>query len=267
FGDSFHLVDDVTRRRELLDTHPVLLRIDGARGARKLLAVGGLADVRRTEIERVLGWVDVDAVEKLSAEHLDAGDMPVAERGQLLDESNSIDPQIDASAPSGVFQTLRGVEARDAGTASADVRLDDDRKAKAACRLPGERGVVDDQRPRIGKPELVEDVKLQCLGRLHRLARRAVHHRDANPLEVSQPALGMKGYLTMSAQICRRTGAIEYEGERRRRLRRVIRMRGGVDALVAQTAPIELGEQRLEPVRMLVVDRDRSIGCCRHLIL
>jgi hypothetical protein len=41
-------------------------------------------------------------------------------------------------------------------------------------------------------------------------------------------------------------------------------MRRGIDAHVGYLAPIELSEQRPEPVGMLVVDGDWSVGCCRH---
>src|SRR2546423_3916240 len=41
----------------------------------------------------------------------------------------------------------------------------------------------------------------------------------------------------------------------------------GIDALVRHLAPIELGEKRTKPVRVLVINPDRSCGCCRHFVL
>ena len=45
-------------------------------------------------------------------------------------------------------------------------------------------------------------------------------------------------------------------------------MRGGVEALIWNGPPFELGEQRLEPIGVLVIDRERLLWACgAHLIL
>jgi hypothetical protein len=41
-------------------------------------------------------------------------------------------------------------------------------------------------------------------------------------------------------------------------------MRGSIDAFERDVAPLELGEEWLEPIRVLVVDRDRTIRRSRH---
>src|SRR5215207_1400631 len=73
--DPLHLTDDLGRRGEALDAHAVLGGVDGARAAHELLARGRLADVGRAEVEGARGRVDVDRVQELAAEHLDASDV------------------------------------------------------------------------------------------------------------------------------------------------------------------------------------------------
>ena len=63
--------------------------------------------------------------------------------------------------------------------------------------------------------------------------------------------------LPVSAQIRRRARAVDDERIRNVVLRRIEDVRRRVEAHVRKPAPVELGEERLEPVGMLVVDRDR----------
>ena len=66
--------------------------------------------------------------------------------------------------------------------------------------------------------------------------------------------------LAVAAQIRRRARAVEDERIRHVVLRRIEDVRRRVEAHVRQAAPLELGEERLEPVGMFVVDRDRLHG-------
>ena len=193
--------------------------------------------------------------------------MPVAERRQLLDQRRLVDAEVDASGAGGVVETCHGIEAGDPRAAAADVRFDHDREPQSTRGLRCHRSVVDHPRFGIRQTQLLEDVELQRFRRLHLVAGRAINHRNTDPLQMPEPAFGVKRYLTMAAQICRRTRAIEYQRVRRLRLGRIIGMRGCIHALVRDRATIELGEQRSEPVGVLVVNRNRSIGCCRHLVL
>jgi len=251
----------------LLDAHSVLRRIDRARAAGKLLAVGGLADIGGAKVERIFGRINVDRVEEISVEDFDARDVRIPERRELLNERDVIHAEIDQSHAGGGSERLRVVEAGDARSAPANVRLHDDGESQVTGSFRSERAIVDHPRSRIREVELLEYVELERLRNLHLVGGGTVHERNSDPLEVTQPAQSMKGYLLVSAQVRRRTRSIENQRVGRLSLGRIVVMRRGIDARVGYLAPIELGEQRLEPIRMLVVDRDRSIGCCRHCIL
>src|SRR5438045_3623379 len=76
--------------------------------------------------------------------------------------------------------------------------------------------------------------------------------------------------LSMSAEICRRTRAVEDEGERYvlGALGRIKAVRGRVEAFVRDAPSFQLGEERLEPIWMLVIDRERLVAVCSaHLVL
>src|SRR5438309_683453 len=85
-----------------------------------------------------------------------------------------------------------------------------------------------------------------------------------------QPVQRVERALRMAPEIRRWARAIEDD-----RVRNVlgifggiVRMRRGVEPLVWNAAPFQLGEQRFEPVRMLVVDRERLlVSCDAHVAL
>ena len=262
--DSLDLADYLARRFELLDPHAVLLGVDRARGARKLLAVGGLADVGRAEIERILGWINVDGVEKLAVENLDARDVPVVKRCQFLGEGDLVDPHVDRTRLGSCRERLRAIEAGDAGPASADVGFHDYRKAEALRGLRSEGGIVDDPRLGIREPKLVEDVELERLGSLHLIGHGSVHDGNADALQVPQPAQRVEGDLSVAAEIRGRARPVEDQRIWRLTLGRIVRVRRGVHSHIWNPSPVQLGEEWPEPVGVLVVDRDRSIGCCGH---
>ena len=138
-GNSFDLPDDLTGWLELFDTHAVFLGVDGAGTARKLFAVGGLADVGRAEIEGIFCRVNVDCVKKLSVENFHARDVRVAQRRQLLDERHSVDAKVDHPAFRRLFERRRIVKTGDAGATATDVRLDDNRVAQTTSGVWSER--------------------------------------------------------------------------------------------------------------------------------
>ena len=69
----------------------------------------------------------------------------------------------------------------------------------------------------------------------------------------------VEGRLPVAAQIRRRARAIDDERVGHVVLGRIEDVRRGVEPHVRQSAPLELGEERLEPVGMFVVDR-RSVA-------
>src|SRR5262245_41822736 len=84
----------------------------------------------------------------------------------------------------------------------------------------------------------------------------SVDDRNADTLEMPQPVQRVERRLTVAAQIRRRARTIEHERIRCVVFRWIEDVRGRVESRVRQTAPLQLGEERLEPVGMFVVDRD-----------
>src|SRR6185437_15610252 len=142
--------------------------------ARQLFSISRLTNVGGTEIEGVLGRVNVDCVKKLSVEHLDAGDVAVAQRRQLLHQRHSIDAEVDPATLCRLRQCSGIVETRDARSAATDVWLHHNRESEPASRLWRQRRVVDDANRGVGKPELLENIELQRFRGLHLVAGGAV---------------------------------------------------------------------------------------------
>ena len=165
-----------------LDSEPGLRRVDRARTAHELDAVVRLAGVGRTEIERPDRGEDLDRVEVLAAERLDADDVAVAKRRGLLHERDAVDPELDLAALDRAGERLFRFVANDAGAAAADVRLHQHRIAKVLRGLQRERRIVDRARPRIRKPELLEQIELRRLRELVGVDVRAVDDGHADPL-------------------------------------------------------------------------------------
>src|SRR5262249_11525276 len=82
--NALHLLNDLVRRRVTLDFQSGFWSVYGASTTRKLLASRGAADVGGAEIESFTGKMDLDAVEKLSAYHLDANNVSTASRDKFL---------------------------------------------------------------------------------------------------------------------------------------------------------------------------------------
>src|SRR5512143_1921092 len=70
----------------------------------------------------------------------------------------------------------------------------------------------------------------------------------------------VEGRLPVAAQVRRRARAIHDERVGNVVFRRIETVRGGVEPDVRQVAPLELGEEQLEPVGVLVVDGDGFHG-------
>ncbi len=120
------------------------------------------------------------------------------------------------------------------------------------------RGIVDHQRARRRKPERLQQVELRRLREFQRIRRRSVHHRNAQPLDVPEEVLRVERRRRVPADVRRRRGAIDHERVRRLPLEGVEGVRRGVEAHVRRPATLELGEERAEPVGVLVEDGDRK---------
>src|SRR5213082_1629974 len=70
--------------------------------------------------------------------------------------------------------------------------------------------------------------------------------------------------VAVAAQVRRGTHPVEHERIGRPPVTRVEAVIRGVDSHVRHAAPVELLEQGPEPVRVLVVDRDRALGGRAH---
>ena len=105
--DALDRVDDLGRRRVALDVQAGLGGFEHAGGAERL-AARGLADVRRAEIEGLAGEVDLDGVEILAAEGLDAGDVTAACGNELLHQGDVVEAELRACRPGRRLRAPRG---------------------------------------------------------------------------------------------------------------------------------------------------------------
>ncbi len=167
-------------------------------------------------------------------------------------------------------QILGRVEAHDAGAAAADVGLDDDREAQALGRRRRLVGMVDDAR-RAGTAGRATSAATAAAPSTSRRGRRA------RPLTTRTPSCSrcaevverVEDAVAAAAQVRRRAHAVEDQavtGGRRRWWRRSDGAPAS-SALVRRAAAVQLGEERPEPVRVLVVDADRFISLCAHGVL
>ncbi len=86
----------------------------------------------------------------------------------------------------------------------------------------------------------------------------AVDHRHAELFEMGEVVLRVENVVPAAAQIRRRAHAVEHQAEPRIVVRGwIVTMPRRLDPLVIDPTPIELGEERLEPVGMLVIDANR----------
>ena len=219
-----------------------------------------------TQVEqRVRRREHVDGVEEVAAQYFHARDVPVAERRHLLHERDAVDAEVDRAAAHRVGEGVGRLVALDSRAAAADVRLDEHRVPQTAISRRGQHGggAVGHARRGIRHAQRLEELELQRFGRIHLVGRGPVDDGNAEPLQMAQPLQRVERRLTVAAQIRRRTRPVEHQRVRHRTLGRVVGVRGGIEAHVGDAAPIELGEERPEPVRMLVKDRNGFHGSTR----
>ena len=108
-----------------------------------------------------------------------------------------------------------------------------------------------------GDAELVHQHELAGLGELRAERLEAVEDLYAAGLEVLQKAQRVEDLVAMIAVPGRRAHAVEDEGVLLfGMVRRVVEMVGREKLYVRRAAAVQLGKQRLEPVRLLVIDGD-----------
>jgi hypothetical protein len=183
---------------------------------------------------------------------------PPRRGGELLDERGLVHPQVEPTRVGRRLELLLAVEPLDARPAPADVRLHQHRVAEPTRRRHRLRRAVHHPRAGVGEAERVEQVELERLRRLDLVRPGPVHHGHADALEVPQPVQGVEGRLLAPSQIRRRRSAVEHERVRHALLGRIEPVLPRVDALERDAPTLELGEERAEPVGVLVEDRYRE---------
>ncbi len=256
--DPLRRRDDLARRVGTLHPHPGLGRIERTRRSRQRPPVRRLAHVGRTQVEHRIGRrKDVDAVEEVSPKQLDPSDVPRTHRRHLLDQRDAIDAEIERPPLARRRQRRRILESLDPSTAAADVRLDQNRKPQAGARRHDRLRAVAEPGPGVRDAQLLEQIQLERLRRVHLVCRRAVHHGDADPVQVPEPLQRVESRLSMPAQIGGRTRAVEHQRIRHAALGRIVGVRRRIEADVRDPPAIQFGKQGTEPVRMLVENGDR----------
>src|SRR5450432_1227092 len=262
--DALDAGDDIVCWCVTFYADAVLGRVNGAGGAGKLLAAGGAADIGGAEIKCFTGEMDLDAVEEFGADYFDAHDVTIASWDKFLDESGVVEAEIDGGAVGvdGGFEIVQRVELGYACATATDIRLDHDGEAEAFSGSERVRRAVDYARFWIRQPERFKQRKLEGLGGFIAESLLAVDHTLAVLFQVGEVILRVEDALAVSAAIGGGRHAIEDEGKVAVAIevRRVKVVLGRVDLNVRSLAPVELGEERLEPMRMLVIDGDWLLG-------
>src|SRR5438093_5289100 len=267
--DALHLRDDLRRRRVALDAEIVLRRVYRARGPHQLRTAHGLADVGRAKIEALPSGVNPDGVEVAAAQYLDAHDALVGRRDVLLHQRSVIDPQIERTRFRGLLQLGRRLEPPDPSARAADVGLQDDGEPQALSRSGCLSRAVDHAGLGMGQPELPEQRELQRLRRFGHPRVIAIDHSHAVTLQVGKVVPRIKDRVPRPAQVRRRAHPIEHQRVwwLARPMGRAKSVPRRIEAHIWGPTADQLGEQRPEPVRVLVVASARSLGSCAHPIL
>jgi len=147
----------------------------------------------------------------------------------------------------------------DPGATAADVGLDEDREAEGFRRR--DRLLRPAQHPGrgVGDAEARHKRVLRRLRQLIAEGRCAVQDRRADIVEVLQVAQRVKDRLAPAAHPGRWAHAVDDEAVRHLALVRVVDVIGGVERDVRDAKPVELHEERLEPLGVLVQDRNRLL--------
>jgi hypothetical protein len=106
--------------------------------------------------------------------------------------------------------------------------------------------------------QLGEQRRLPCLRELELVRSQAVQDGCAGAIEVGEVMQRLEDRARVPARPGRRAHSVHEERIARLRIGGIEDELCRIDALVRQPAPVELGEQRLEPLWVLVEDADRA---------
>jgi hypothetical protein len=121
--------------------------------------------------------------------------------------------------------------------------------------------MVDDPCRRERQAQRLEEGQLQRLRGLDAERAEPVHHAHAEVLEMGQVVQRVEDAVAAAAQVGRRAHAVEDQAELAAvAVGGVVAVAAGIERYVGDGAAIELGEERPEPLRVLVVDGNRSGG-------
>ena len=184
-------------------------------------------------------------------------------RRHLLHQGDAVHAEIERPALSRRGQGGCILEPLDTRATPADVGLHQNRKPEPGSRGDDRGRAVREPSLRVWDAEFFEYLELQRLGGIHLVRGSAVDDWDADALEVAEPLQRIERRLPVTTQVCRRTRTIEDERIRRRAFPRIVRVRRGIEPHIWHASPIQLGEQRAEPIGVLVEDGDRVHGDSR----
>ena len=129
-NNSLHRVNHFIRRRVAFDLKPAARRVNRTSEARQLDAIGGLANIGRTQIEALARSKILDPVEKFAAQRFHARDVTAARRHEFLHQCGLIYAKIDRARCRRTLERIEGFVKHHAGTAAADICLYHDGKAQ-----------------------------------------------------------------------------------------------------------------------------------------
>src|SRR5262249_14424101 len=102
-----------------------------------------------------------------------------------------------------------------------------------------------------------QQAELARLRELELVGARPVDDRDRQPLEVAEVLEGVEDRGRVVAQVGRWADPVDDQPVSRLGRAGVVAVLVGEDRLVGPAAPLQLGEERTKPLRMLVEDADR----------
>jgi len=176
----------------------------------------------------------------------------------LLKQECPIECSGDPASVDGIRELEEALETDDAGTAPADVRLDDEGEVELPRRAKQQGWIVHHARARNREPQPFQKRDLQGLARLEPEDARAVEDGHAPALQMREIVARIEDRFAQPPLPGRRAHPVEDERKIFFGLRRIEPVARGVDPYVRDLPPRKLGEERLEPVRVLVENRDRS---------
>src|SRR3989441_9175026 len=124
--------------------------------------------------------------------------------------------------------------------------------------------MVDHLRPGERQAEPGEERELERLRGLGDEGGVPVHDTHLETVEVREVLQRVEHGLAVTAQIGRRAHPVEKQRVGRPPVTGIVAVARRVHADVGNAAPVELREQRAEPIRVLVIDRDRPLPGHAH---